>query len=155
MHLKLDLLAFLIFNFSFLILIEANCNRIKWGKFIILGDSNTQWLNKLANLFQRNCDIINRGFGGYNSTTLTKMLPQLLNEFREEEICGVLILIGTNDSSDETNKLQHVPINQYKSNLEMMVNILKKFGVENRKIIIVSPNISRLGDYQTKLDDIL
>jgi lysophospholipase L1-like esterase len=125
---------------------EVKCSKIKWKKFIVLGDSNTQmgfgesqWLTKIADLFQRKCDIINRGFGGYNSTTLKLMLKQLFSEFENDEICGVLILIGTNDSTNEENELQHVPTYQFKKNLESILDYIAKIGVNQNKTILISP----------------
>ncbi len=143
---QLTILLFILSSFSYLNLNEAKCPKIKWGKLIVLGDSNSQmgfgeseWLTNIADLFQRKCDIINRGFGGYNSTTLNIILKQLFSEYESDEICGVLILIGTNDSTNKENKLQHVSAYQYEKNLESILDFINKIGVSQKKTILISP----------------
>ncbi len=76
---------------------------MNWKKLVLIGDSNIQygfsgegrWVSLLADLLQRKCDVINRGFSGYNTKYLKYMLPELLAEFKPETICGIIILLGT------------------------------------------------------------
>ena len=127
---------------------SKSCPKIRWGKLIVLGDSNTQfgfgeskWLGKIANLFQRKCDVFARGFSGYNSTSLKNMLPLVLDEFKYKQICGVLIMIGTNDSTDKNkNPIQHVSLNEYKTNIESILNrVVNDLGVSRNRTILISP----------------
>ena len=75
----------------------------KWKKLLFIGDSNMQygfsdegrWISLIADHLQRKCDVINRGFSGYNTKHLRTMLPQLLEEFEPETTCGIIILLGT------------------------------------------------------------
>lgn len=145
MNEKLVSLFFLLF-FLRLHLNEAKCSKIKWGKLVVIGDSNTQmgfgesqWLTKIADLFQRKCDVINRGFGGYNSTSINIMLKQLFSEFKTDEICGFLILIGTNDSTNKENELQYVSTNQFQKNLQSILDFLSKIGIDKKRQILISP----------------
>jgi lysophospholipase L1-like esterase len=120
---------------------------MKWKKLIIIGDSNTQygfsdeskWVSLLSNHFQRKCDVINRGFSGYNTDHLKLILSQILEEFDAESVCGFILMIGTNDSANDTNKLQHVPLNRFKTNLEYILDCLINFCKMREKIIFVSP----------------
>ena len=76
-----------------------------WKKLIIIGDSNTQfgfgteceanWLSFLANMLQRRCDVINRGFSGYNTRYMKDLTPRILSEFQVKTICGVIVLLGS------------------------------------------------------------
>jgi lysophospholipase L1-like esterase len=120
---------------------------MKWKKLILLGDSNTQfgwgkasgWSSDLADLLQRKCDVINRGFSGYNSDKIKIILPRIFDEFNSESICGVIIMLGSNDSTKDTNKIQHVPLARFESNLKYIIDYLKKLGINEHKIILISP----------------
>jgi lysophospholipase L1-like esterase len=119
---------------------------MKWKKLIILGDSITQtgwssqtpWGADLADLLQRKCDVINRGFSGYNSEKIRIILPSLFEEFSGESIAGVIIMLGSNDSA-KTYTLQHVPVDRYKANLEYIVDYLTLSGVASQRIILITP----------------
>jgi len=77
---------------------------MKWKKLLLIGDSNIQygfsaegrWVSLLADLLQRKCDVINRGFSGYNTNYLKIMLPEILDEFEIDTTCGIIILLGKN-----------------------------------------------------------
>ena len=126
--------------------ISNKCTKIKWKKFIALGDSNTQmgfsysqWLSRLANMYERRLDVINRGFGGYNSEHIRYYLKDIFEEFDASSVGGMTILIGTNDSTNKTNTLQHVPLDRYKENMLAIIEYLIKWGVKANKIILISP----------------
>ena len=120
---------------------------MKWKKLIIIGDSNTQfgfsdesrWVSLLSNYLQRKCDVVNRGFSGYNSDHLKLILPQILDEFDDESTCGIILMIGTNDSTNSTNIPQHVPLERYKANLGQIIDFLINFCKKREKIILISP----------------
>ena len=120
---------------------------MKWKKLILLGDSNTQfgysddskWISLLANSMQRKCDVINRGFSGYNTDHIKQILPSILEEFDADSTCGIVVMLGSNDSSKNTNKIQHVPVDRYKSNLAHILDRLVEFCKTTEKIILISP----------------
>ena len=103
---------------------------MKWKKFVLIGDSNTQfgfsregyWVSELANLLQRKCDVINRGFSGYNTTHLKSILPTIMSEFDVDDVCGVTIMVGSNDSAN--NDIQHIPLEEYGENIRAMIDYL-------------------------------
>ena len=78
-----------------------------WKKLILLGDSITQygyspegkWVSMLSDRLQRKCDVINRGFAGYVSRDLLRLLPEIFEEFEVKDIAGVIIMLGSNDSA--------------------------------------------------------
>lgn len=116
-----------------------------WKKLLIIGDSNSQygysdegkWVSMLSDALQRRCDVINRGFSGYNTNHLRIVLPSLLKEFPVDAICGVILFLGSNDSSK--SEIQYVPIEEYVQNMKFMIEYTLKKGVEKSKIIIVAP----------------
>lgn len=120
---------------------------MKWKKLILLGDSNTQfawskasgWAAELADSLQRKCDVVNRGFSGYNSDKIRLILPKIFDEFNSESICGVIIMLGSNDSTKSSNTLQHVSIERFENNMTHIVDYLIKLGIHNKRIILISP----------------
>lgn len=73
-----------------------------WKKLLLIGDSNIQygfsnegrWASLIADQLQRKCDVINRGFSGYNTNHLKLMLPEILDEFQPSQTCGIIMLLG-------------------------------------------------------------
>lgn len=118
-----------------------------WKKLLLIGDSNTQygyakngaWVSLLSEMLQRKCDVINRGFSGYNTQHIRAFLPKILDEFKVDLVCGIVIMLGTNDSAIETS-IQHVPLENYVTNLEWIINyLINDFKLDKEKIIVVSP----------------
>lgn len=119
---------------------------MNWKKLIILGDSNSQfgygesqWISKISDLFQRKCDVINRGFSGYSTDHIKVILPRLMQEFQPSSICGCLIMLGTNDSTKSTNQIQHVTLDRFRENMIWIIDYLIGFGIEKEKLILISP----------------
>ena len=146
MKTNLVFLNFSIFFILFSIAVSNKCKQVKWKKFIALGDSNTeqgfghsQWLSKIAEMFERKLDVINRGFSGYNSEHIRYFLKDILDEFDVESIAGMTILLGTNDSVNKTNTLQHVPLKKFKENMELIIKYLISKGIKANRIILISP----------------
>ena len=77
-------------------------DRMKWKKLLLIGDSHIEygfcneggWVSMLADLLKRRCDVINRGFSGYNTRHMKQILPEILQEFEAESTCGVIIVLG-------------------------------------------------------------
>jgi len=119
-----------------------------WPNILLIGDSLTQqgysdsgkWVALIANLFQRKCDIINRGFSGYTTRSLKPFLSSLVTENIANDNVATVICLGANDSNlQELNELQHVPLNEYSSNLKDIIEILKSKRIESSKILLVPP----------------
>ncbi|KAJ2857988.1 isoamyl acetate-hydrolyzing esterase [Coemansia erecta] len=97
-------------------------------KILCLGDSLTQrgweveshgWVAQLAAAYLRRYDVLNRGFGGYNTRwtrhLLPRMLPQSLRNMRL-----ITLFFGANDAQIAPYK-QHVPLPEFSSNLRAIV----------------------------------
>lgn len=70
----------------------------------------------------RRCDVLNRGFSGYNTRWCKVLLPAVLDEKLAKETVVLVIFLGANDSNwFEKNPRQHVPLDEYKLNLKEMV----------------------------------
>lgn len=117
-----------------------------YDKLILFGDSITQGAfqpdfcftlgNALQGDYIRKFDVLNRGFGGYNSRWGKEVLPEILTtESKNATIKLVVIFFGTNDSKDNE---QGVSLEEYKSNLLFMVELCEKY---NTKIIVVGPAV--------------
>ena len=121
---------------------------IKWPNILLIGDSLTQqgysdsgkWVALMANLFQRKCDIINRGFSGYTTRSLKPFLPSLVTENIASENAATVVCLGANDSNiQELNEAQHVPLQEYSNNLSDIIEILRKKEIRPSQILLVPP----------------
>ena len=90
---------------------------------VCVGDSNTefaQFTGPLAFKFERRADVVNRGYSGYNSRWLLKLLTLAPDDyFPRERVALVTLLIGTNDA--QAAEAQQVPLEEYERNVEDIV----------------------------------
>ncbi len=150
----------------------------KRGKIVLLGDSITQmstsaklsgWGSYIADIYQRRCDVYNRGMSGYNTDWFLKFVETdigyhdvfgMMNEINPEteersetsSVMLVTIFFGANDaSSKELNPRHHVPIPKYESNLKTILQkCYQNYGTKTRIVLITPPPVchqSRL-EYQ-------
>jgi lysophospholipase L1-like esterase len=123
-----------------------------WKKLLLIGDSNTEWgygltrkgtfnpgwVSMLSDNLSRRIDVVNRGFGGYSSEFIKIILPRLLSEFPAENLAGVVVMVGTNDSGLK-GFISHVDLEDYERNMNEIIDELLKKGIKKNKIIIISP----------------
>ncbi len=76
----------------------------------------------LAHWWSRRVDVINRGFSGYNSRWAQQIVDKVLPDERPDL---VFIFFGANDAVDPS-VLQHVPLTEFKSNLQYIVEYIQK-----------------------------
>lgn len=102
----------------------------KRKKALFFGDSITQhglnpsingWLCEFSDWWTRRVDVINRGFSGYNSRWGVLIVDEVVVS---ENPDLVFVFFGANDAVD-TWVGQHVPINEYKSNMERIFDVLQ------------------------------
>ncbi|KPP65836.1 isoamyl acetate-hydrolyzing esterase 1-like [Scleropages formosus] len=99
------------------------------------------WGSEIANKLARRCDVMNRGFSGYNSRWAKMILPCILDPKcnADGHIAAVTIFFGANDSSlEDVNPQQHVPLQEYMENLKDMVKHLVSVGVPVDRVILVT-----------------
>ncbi|KAK3792025.1 hypothetical protein RRG08_066547 [Elysia crispata] len=120
----------------------------KWPKVFLFGDSLTQqsfsaegcWGAMLADQLARRCDIVTRGFSGYNVPFCKVMLPSLLDKQTASETVALTIFLGANDSNDKTlNPQQHCPLEEYRQGLKDMIEFAMSQGVRRETIILITP----------------
>lgn len=113
-------------------------------RFVLFGDSLTQrsfdeggWGARLASSYQRKVDVINRGYSGYTSRWVQPMLKDVFPDAWPPLLATVFF--GANDAAmaDRASSRQHVPLNEYKQNLESIVAHLKAAGVAH--IVLITP----------------
>ncbi|CAG0920421.1 unnamed protein product [Notodromas monacha] len=131
---------------------------VTWPKVVLFGDSLTQysmnpnhgWATILAHSLQRRCDVIVRGFSGYNTVYARHLLPRIANTF-DDPVAAVVILLGTNDAADAVQNVRlHVPLEGYRKNLAWMVKFMQDKGVSREKIILMSPPAADVKKRQTE-----
>lgn len=89
--------------------------------------------------YVRKLDIIDRGFGGYNSEHARVILPQILEAETQTkgkaDIKLMTIFFGTNDAVDG---FQHVTLEKYLSNMEIVIKDALK---EQINLIVIGPGL--------------
>ncbi|XBW36788.1 hypothetical protein QEN19_002365 [Hanseniaspora menglaensis] len=137
-------------------------NKLQLGQFLLFGDSitefafNTQFQSLqdpalynngkinpihqqfclgagLTNAYVRKLDIVQKGFSGYNSRWALKILPKLLEIYKNIKIA--YIFFGSNDAC--MGERQHVPLAEYEENTLKLIDMYKQHGIE--KIILITP----------------
>ena len=114
------------------------------SKILLLGDSLTQlsfagWGGDLADAYQRRADMLNRGMSGYNSRWYLRYADE--NNIWDEpgKVALVTIFFGANDAAKkECEPKVHVPLPEYKTNIEKLVDKAKE-SYPNAKVIIIAP----------------
>eukprot|EP00879_Flechtneria_rotunda_P013486 GHRR01014080.1.p1 GENE.GHRR01014080.1~~GHRR01014080.1.p1 ORF type:complete len:266 (+),score=96.95 GHRR01014080.1:354-1151(+) len=114
---------------------------------LLFGDSLTErsldpeggWGAALGHHFARKVDVVNRGFGGYNTRWGVKLLEQVLQEVKGRQVALMTIWFGANDAAipGRSGERQHVPVQEFGSNLGQMVHMAQQAGIHN--IILLTP----------------
>lgn len=114
-------------------------------KILLLGDSLTQtsfegWSGKLADVFQRRADVVNRGYSGYN-TEFYLHLDTVWNELLVNVQLAV-VWFGANDAGlPDLAAHHHVPLERYRENLNTILNRLQVQFKPPRIILITPPPV--------------
>ncbi|GER24476.1 SGNH hydrolase-type esterase superfamily protein [Striga asiatica] len=104
-------------------------------KIYLFGDSITEesfsdggWGASLADHFARTADIVLRGYSGYNTRWALKIIERVFPSTEiEKEAAAITIFFGANDAClpDRSSKFQHVPLEEYKQNLQALIAYFK------------------------------
>ncbi|OWZ62755.1 hypothetical protein AYX14_01750 [Cryptococcus neoformans] len=108
-------------------------------QIVLIGDSLTQFALgekgfavQLANHFQRQFDVVVRGFSGYNSRWVLEMARLFMPELKRIRLA--VVLLGTNDALLPPEPRAIDP-ESYKANIAKIVSLVPL----SAKIILVSP----------------
>ncbi|KAL0053262.1 hypothetical protein WJX82_003464 [Trebouxia sp. C0006] len=115
-------------------------------EFVLFGDSLTQkasdseggWAAALAHNYQRKVDVVNRGYSGYNTRWANHLLHSIFPP-DQHHIQLVTLFWGANDAAlpDRHSARQHVPVHEFKQNLQSMVEHLREANIDS--IILIAP----------------
>ncbi|KAM5262787.1 isoamyl acetate-hydrolyzing esterase 1 homolog [Ctenodactylus gundi] len=129
---------------------SSSCgSALLWPRVVLFGDSITQfsfqqggWGASLADKLVRKCDVLNRGFSGYNTRWARIILPRIIRKGvgNWDTPAAVTIFFGANDSSlKDENPKQHIPLEEYAANLKSMVQHLSSVDVAGDRVILITP----------------
>lgn len=99
------------------------------------------WGASLADRLVRKCDVLNRGFSGYNTRWAKIILPRIIRKGNSlDSPVAVTIFFGANDSAlKDENPKQHIPLAEYAANLKSMVWYLQRAGVPGSRVVLITP----------------
>ncbi|KAB0366101.1 hypothetical protein FD755_008181, partial [Muntiacus reevesi] len=91
--------------------------------------------------WKQKCDVLNRGFSGYNTRWAKIILPRLVRKGSGlDSPVAVTIFFGANDSAlKDENPKQHVPLEEFAANLRSMVRYLQSVDVPEGRLILITP----------------
>ena len=137
-------------------------------RFILFGDSITQqsfrvggWGARLANTYERTADLINRGYSGYNTRWIMRLLPRIFPAGGEAPSL-VTVCLGANDAvrpppipgtplTDDSGRplagRQHVPLEEYRANLVEIVACARRCGGGGARVLLITPPPVDEGDW--------
>ncbi|RDL42477.1 uncharacterized protein BP5553_02456 [Venustampulla echinocandica] len=117
-------------------------------QIILFGDSITQMsFNQedgfgfgasLQDAYIRRLDVINRGFGGYNTQHAIKVLPKFFPKVSQTKVALMLVFFGANDSCLPHAATHYVPVENYRQNL---ADIIRNPCIQahDPKILLITP----------------
>ncbi|XP_055829496.1 GDSL esterase/lipase At5g62930 isoform X2 [Solanum dulcamara] len=126
-------------------------------QIVLFGDSITEqsfrlggWGAALADTYARKVDILNRGYGGYNTRWALFLLHHLFPLDAPTPPVAATIFFGANDAAllGRTSERQHVPLEEYKENLRKMIQHFKKCSPSMLVLLITPPPIDEAGRFE-------
>ncbi|CAH8662125.1 unnamed protein product [Heterobilharzia americana] len=82
-------------------------------------------------------DVIGRGYSGYNTRMCKPLLPLLYPNKNSLKDCAFFtIFLGANDTC--LSQQQHVPVEEYKGNLQWMIEYLNQLDMSSDRILLIS-----------------
>jgi lysophospholipase L1-like esterase len=86
---------------------------------------------------------LNRGYGGYNTEWVLRILPDILRKVKYYKVTVVTVFLGANDAVlSNINAKQHVSLENFRRNLEIIHDKLAKDFNEtdgNVKVVFITP----------------
>eukprot|EP00249_Psilotum_nudum_P011464 c23192_g1_i2 orf=284-958(+) len=119
-------------------------------KFVLFGDSITQlsfmpggWGAALTDRYARQADVMLRGYCGYNTRWAVLLLDRIFSSLASQPPLLVTVFFGANDAAlpDSCSARQHVPIPEYKHNLQRIISHLKGISVCIHIVLITPPPV--------------
>ncbi|KLO18837.1 SGNH hydrolase [Schizopora paradoxa] len=132
---------------------------------VLLGDSITQggWEphgfgQRLAAVYARRLDVINRGLSGYNTRWIIPVFEQTKGNEGEHDHPKIRLLtiwFGANDAVFP-QFVQHVPLDEYAANLRTLINMVRSpdsaWYEPHTKIVLITPPPVNVPQWSTRPD---
>lgn len=116
------------------------------ARVVLFGDSLTQngfgahgWVSRVADVFSRRADVLNRGYSGYNTRWARPVLEQLLSSNVGEGAVLWAVWLGANDAAVPSTHRQHVPVAEYEENLKVMIRQIQSASPGRARIVVLTP----------------
>lgn len=114
-------------------------------QFLLFGDSITQGASilqhALSDRYLRRLDVLNRGFGGYNTSDGLAVFPSFFPSIPPSRltprVLAITILFGANDSC-APGQTQHVPLALFAQNLREMI-ASERVKSHHTNVILITP----------------
>ncbi|KAJ4840209.1 hypothetical protein Tsubulata_002962 [Turnera subulata] len=124
-------------------------------RIVLFGDSITEqsfrsggWGASLADTYSRKADVLVRGYGGYNTRWALFLLHHIFPlDSSIKAPAATTVFFGANDAAlqGRNNERQHVPVEEYKDNLQKIVQHLKKASPTMLVVLITPPPVDEEG----------
>ncbi|MEW5305717.1 MAG: hypothetical protein WDW36_008237 [Sanguina aurantia] len=121
-------------------------------KILLFGDSLTErsfdtggWGAVVQSRYTRRADVVNRGFGGYNTRAAVAMAPNILAEFqggRPADAGAGAVVWRKRDAAlaDGVNAVQHIPLEEYRRNLRaILATVQGNASGPGVRVLLVTP----------------
>ncbi|RKK06687.1 hypothetical protein BFJ65_g18585 [Fusarium oxysporum f. sp. cepae] len=115
-------------------------------QLLLFGDSITEGAsslqNELSRRYMRRLDVLNRGFGGYNTnlalTLLPSFFPAVAPSRTVPRVAAMTVHFGANDSCS-AGEPQHCDLDTFKSNIKRVLN-WEGVRLHRTRVILVTPS---------------
>ncbi|KAH7203121.1 SGNH hydrolase-type esterase domain-containing protein [Fusarium redolens] len=115
-------------------------------QLLLFGDSITQGASslqsELARRYVRRLDVLNRGFGGYNTKSALTLLPSFFPAVAPSRtvprVAAITVHFGANDSCSASEP-QHCDLETFKSNIRRVLD-WEGVRLHRTKVLLVTPS---------------
>lgn len=120
--------------------------KMEWPKITLFGDSITRrsmdpengcWGSMIAYQVGNFFEVNVRGFEGYNSEWTLELMPKLFPKSYLDKVEIFIPFLGHNDALEDFPT--YLTPDKFETNKRAMIKYLNDNGVENRKIILITP----------------
>lgn len=117
---------------------------------VAIGDSITEygalnggWVAEIQELYSRRADVLNRGFSGYTSRIVRKILLDILATLPSTQLADVIaitVMLGVNDCG-RPGDFQHVPEAEFVDNMKIILCCLRNRWPKSEVIVLSPPHV--------------
>ncbi|KAJ3027077.1 UNVERIFIED_CONTAM: hypothetical protein HDU68_004560 [Siphonaria sp. JEL0065] len=131
----------------------SNANDLALDHILLFGDSITAYSARATGFsshlraeYTTKLDTLIRGFVGLNSHDAVPLVVPVIKSTSpsspKAKTSLITIMLGSNDATSPDIKGAHVPIDEYKKNLKLIVGSIKSISTNSRVVLITPPFMS-------------